>query len=70
MKIKIERKEMANKKQTNNLSNRQVSFIFNIPYATVKDKEKDWRPNLLEFLASLNEKEIEIVKNRARTIND
>ena len=64
---------MANKKQTNNLSNRQVSFIFNIPYATVcswivKDKEKDWRPNLLEFLASLNEKEIEIVKNRSKVL--
>lgn len=66
---------MANKKKTNILSNRQVSFIFNIPYATVcswsvKEKEKDWRPNLLTFLASLNEKEIEIIKNRARTIDD
>ena len=65
---------MANKKKTNTLSNRQVSLAFNIPYATVcswsvKDKEKDWRPNLLEFLASLNEKEIEIIKNRARTID-
>ena len=66
---------MANKKKTNILSNRQVSITFGIPYATVcswsvKDKEKDWRPNLLEVLASLNEKEIEIVKNRARTIDD
>lgn len=66
---------MANKKQTNNLSNRQVSFIFNIPYATVcswsvKEKAKDWRPNLLTFLASLNEEEIEIIKNRVRKIDD
>jgi hypothetical protein len=66
---------MANKKKTNILSNRQVSLAFNIPYATVcswsvKEKEKDWRPNLLTFLASLNEKEIEIIKNRARKIDD
>ena len=57
---------MANKKKTNILSNRQVSLAFNIPYATVcswsvKEKDKDWRPNLLTFLASLNEKEIEII---------
>ena len=66
---------MANKKKTNILSNRQVSITFGIPYVTVcswsvKEKEKDWRPNLLTFLASLNEKEIEIIKNRARTIDD
>lgn len=66
---------MANKKKTNILSNRQVSITFGIPYATVcswsvKEKDKDWRPNLLEFLASLNEKEIEIIRNRARTIDD
>lgn len=66
---------MANKKRQNVLSNRQVATNFNIPYATicswsVKDKEKDWRPNLLTFLASLNEEEIEIVKNRARKIDD
>jgi hypothetical protein len=66
---------MANKKKTNILSNRQVSLAFNIPYATVcswsvKEKDKDWRPNLLTFLASLNEKEIEIIRNRARTIDD
>lgn len=64
---------MANKKKTNILSNRQVSLAFNIPYVTVcswsvKDKNKDWRPNLLEFLASLNEKEIEIVKNRSKVL--
>lgn len=64
---------MANKKKTNILSNRQVSLAFNIPYATVcswsvKDKNKDWRPNLLEFLASLNEKEIEIVKDRSKVL--
>lgn len=66
---------MANKKKTNILSNRQVSLTFGIPYATVcswsvKEKDKDWRPNLLTFLASLNEEEIEIVKNRARKIDD
>ena len=66
---------MANKKKTNVLSNRHVSLAFNTPYATVcswsvKEKEKDWRPNLLTFLASLNEKEIEIIKNRARKIDD
>ena len=66
---------MANKKRQNVLSNRQVAANFNIPYATicswsVKDKDTDWRPNLLTFLASLNEEEIEIVKNRARKIDD
>ena len=66
---------MANKKRQNVLSNRQVATNFNIPYATIcswnqKDRKTDWRPNLLTFLASLNEKEIEIIKNRARTIDD
>lgn len=66
---------MANKKKTNILSNRQVSLTFNIPYATVcswsvKEKDKDWRPNLLTFLASLTEEEISVIKNRTRKIDD
>ena len=57
---------MANKKRTHNLSNRQVSKIFDIPYPTVcdwstRDKNSNWRPNLLSFLASLSLEEIEIV---------
>lgn len=66
---------MANKKRINNLSNLKVSNIFNIPYATVcawsvKDKNVDWRPHLLTFLASLTEEEIDIVKNRVKGIKE
>lgn len=64
---------MANKKRTHNLSNRQVSKIFDIPYPTVcdwstRDKNSNWRPNLLSFLASLSLEEIEIIKNRSVVI--
>jgi hypothetical protein len=64
---------VANKKRTHNLSNRQVSKIFDIPYPTVcdwstRDKNSNWRPNLLSFLASLSLEEIEIIKNRSVVI--
>ena len=66
---------MANKKRLYKLSNRQVSKIFDIPYPTVcdwstRDKESNWRPNLLIFLASLSLEEIEIIKNRTKAISD
>jgi len=66
---------VANKKRTHNLSNRQVSKIFDIPYPTVcdwstRDKNNNWRPNLLSFLASLSLEEIEVIKNRSVVIQD
>ena len=50
---------MANKKRTHNLSNRQVSKIFDIPYPTVcdwstRDKNSNWRPNFRTICEELN----------------
>ena len=60
---------MANKKRVYILSNNQVSKLFDIPYSTIclwntRDKNTDWRPRLLSFLASLTKEEIEAIKNR------
>ena len=60
---------MANKKRVHILSNNQVSKLFDIPYSTIclwnsRDKDTDWRPRLLSFLASLTKEEIEAIKNR------
>ena len=66
---------MANKKRVYILSNNQVSKLFDIPYSTIclwntRDKNTDWRPKLLSFLASLTKEEIEAIKNRTFKITD
>lgn len=56
------------------ISNKRISELFNIPYPTICDwsrkKDDPWRKNLLVFLSSLSEKEIEAVKSRSETITN
>lgn len=54
------------------ISNKRISELFNIPYPTICDwnrkKNDPWRKNLIIFLSSLSEKEIEAIKSRSKTI--
>ena len=56
------------------ISNKRISELFNIPYPTICDwnrkKDDPWRKNLLVFLSSLSEKEIEAIKSRSETITN